>query len=105
MTNRLIATLLVISLAACSSAQRLAATPPSGPGDTTVNVGAYEKEKADTGPEAERGSDKPREPPDPAKDEKSHLTEIGKGLVLVSLIALMAWLNYRTVCSYPPHCR
>lgn len=101
MTNRIIAMLLAIALAACSSVPRLAPAGPRGPVDAAASSSASAKDGAasDSKPEQKSADSTPANP-DSTPPTTSHLTEIGSGLVLVALVALMVWLNYRLVCPY-----
>ena len=101
MTNRIIAVLLAISLAACSSVPRIGPAQPVNPAGaaTSPSTGAKDDKTSDSKPE-QKTAERAQDSPDKTRPETSHLKELGKGLVLVTLIALMVWLQYRAVCPY-----
>ena len=101
MTNKFIAALLTISVAACSSVPRIGPAQPANPAGaaTSPSTGVEDDKTSESKPE-QNTAESTQDRPDQTPPKRSHLTEIGKGIVLVTLIALMAWLQYRAVCPY-----
>ncbi|MBI3044617.1 MAG: hypothetical protein HYY78_17505 [Betaproteobacteria bacterium] len=103
MTNQIIAVLLAISLAACSSAPRLPPTQPSNAPHAATSSSAEAREDAATRQEPAQTAESAQQRPDAVGENRSHLAEIGKGLVLVALIALLVWMHY--YWAYAPYAR
>lgn len=101
MTNRIIATLLAISLAACSSNPRLSLVQPGSPGNAAASpLTAVDRAAAEPLTEPTASKSVPQHP-DTTEENRSHLSELGKGVVLVTLFALLVWLQYRAIYPYP----
>lgn len=99
--KRIIATLLVVSLAACSSNPWLSLARPGNAGNAAASPSTT-VDRAATEPQPEPIASKPApERPDTTGDSRSHLTELGKGVVLITLLALLVWLQYHAIYPYP----
>ena len=101
MTNRIIAVLLAISLVACTSAPRLPPTQPSSPVDPAASASSDAREDAATNQQPDQAAESAQQHPDATEENRSHLAEIGKGIVLLALIALLVWMQYHWV--YAPY--
>ena len=93
--------LLAISLAACTSVPRFAPVQPWSPADAAPSPSTA-ADRAGTEPLPEPTASQPApECLDTTGEKRSYLTELGKGVVLVTLFALLVWLQYRAIYPYP----
>ena len=101
MTSRIVAAFLAVTVAACSSVPRIGTTQPANPtGAATAPSTSTKEDKASDSGREQKSEERPQEKQAQTPPEPSHLKEIGKGIVMVALIALLAWLQYRSVCPY-----
>lgn len=100
MTNRIIVILLAIALTACSSVPRFFPSQPPSPSGAAGASSADAREDTAEKQVPEQTTESAQRRPDTTEDMRSHLAEIGRGIVLIGLIALMVWLHYRMMCPY-----
>lgn len=97
MTNRIIAVLLAISLASCSSVPRFAPGQPASSADAVVSPSTADDGASSDQKPKQKTAEGAAEHPDTTPGKRSPLAEFGKGIVLIGLFAFFAWLNYRFV--------
>ena len=69
--------------------------------ESEASASSDAREDAATNQQPDQAAESAQQHPDATEENRSHLAEIGKGIVLLALIALLVWMQYHWV--YAPY--